>query len=92
VKLIEVTRINDDPVIINAELIEMIEARPDTIITMTTGKKILVAESVSEVVRRVIEYRQIIRPIIRTNVPLDFTECTVVPDPESDVVEKRAGD
>ncbi len=87
--MIEVTRINDDPVILNAELIEMIEARPDTIITMTTGKKILVAESVSEVVRRVIEYRQIIRPIIRTNVPLDFTEYTVVGDAESDVVEKR---
>ncbi len=86
--MIEVTRINDDPVVINAELIEMIEARPDTIITMTTGKKILVAESVSEVVRRVIEYRQIIRPVIRTNVPLSFDECTVVADPEKDVLEK----
>lgn len=89
--MIEVTRINDDPVVINAELIEMIEARPDTIITMTTGKKIIVAESVSEVVRRVIEYRQIIRPIIRTNVPLDFTECTVVEDPQADVIEKKKG-
>ncbi len=89
--MIEVTRINDDPVVINAELIEMIEARPDTIITMTTGKKIIVAESVSEVVRRVIEYRQIIRPIIRTNVPLDFTEYTVVEDPQADVIEKDRG-
>ncbi len=71
--MIKVTRFNDEEVIINAELIEMIEARPDTIITFSNDKKIVVAESAAEVVRRIIEYRQVIRPIIRTNVPLDQT-------------------
>lgn len=71
--MIEVTRFHNEPAIINAELIEMIEARPDTIITMTTGKKIIVTESVEEVVQKVIEYRQAIRPVIRTNAsPLPF--------------------
>ena len=69
--MIKVTRFNEDVVIVNAELIEMIEARPDTIITLTTGKKLLVAEGVADVIRKVIEYRQVIRPILRTNVPLD---------------------
>lgn len=73
--MIEVTRFHDEPAIINAELIEMIEARPDTIITMTTGRKIIVTESVEELVRRVIEYRQAIRPIIRTNAPLLPLNC-----------------
>ncbi|MBC7230074.1 MAG: flagellar FlbD family protein [Actinobacteria bacterium] len=73
--MIEVTRFHDEPAIINAELIEMIEARPDTIITMTTGRKIIVTESVEELVQRVIEYRQAIRPIIRTNAPVLPLEC-----------------
>lgn len=65
--MIRVTRFGDDEIVLNAELIESIEARPDTIITLTTGKKILVTESVMEVVKMIIEYRQVIRPIIRTN-------------------------
>lgn len=74
-ELIEVTRFHDEPAIINAELIEMIEARPDTIITMTTGRKIIVTESVEELVQKVIEYRQAIRPIIRTNAPALPVNC-----------------
>lgn len=70
-KMIEITRFQQDKVIINAELIETLEARPDTIITMTTGKKLLVEESIPEVIKKIIEYRQIIRPIIKTNAPVD---------------------
>lgn len=84
--MIEVTRFHNEPAIINAELIEMIEARPDTIITMTTGKKIIVTESVEEVVQKVIEYRQAIRPIIRTNVPAWTFVCPAKACPQ-DIIE-----
>ncbi len=42
---------------INAELIETIESTPDTLITLTTGKRMMVAEDVSEIVDRVMAYR-----------------------------------
>ena len=89
--VIKVTKFNDEEVIINAELIEMIEARPDTIITFTTGKKIVVSESIAEVIRRIIEYRQVIRPINRTNVPVDKTIDYMDVDRAVDVLDNQGG-
>ena len=63
--MIKLTRLNNAALIINAELIEFVEESPDTIITLTTGQKIMVKESVDEVVERVMEYRRSIasRPL-----------------------------
>ncbi|MFC1732795.1 flagellar FlbD family protein [candidate division KSB1 bacterium] len=60
--MIEITRINQKKMVINAELIEFIESTPDTIITTTTGKKIIVADETDEVVKKVIEYRRLCFP------------------------------
>ncbi|EAX48659.1 flagellar FlbD family protein [Thermosinus carboxydivorans Nor1] len=46
--------------VLNADLIETVEETPDTVITLTTGKKLIVEESMNEVVRRVMEYRRAI--------------------------------
>ena len=56
--MIKVTRLNDSELVINADLIEFVEAIPETIISLTTGKKIMVTESVEEVIARVIAYRR----------------------------------
>ncbi len=56
--MIKVTRLNGQEIVVNAELIEYLESSPDTIIALTTGKKIMVKESVDEVVERIIEYRR----------------------------------
>ena len=56
--MIELTRLQNQKIIINAELIEFIEETPDTMISTTTGKKVMVKESVSEVIDRVIAYRR----------------------------------
>jgi flagellar protein FlbD len=48
----------DHEFVLNAELIETIEETPDTVITLTTNKKLLVEESMDEVVRRVMDYRR----------------------------------
>ena len=56
--MIEVTRLNDKKLIINAELIERIEESPDTIITLTSGSKIIVKESRQEVKNLVILYKK----------------------------------
>ena len=43
---------------VNAERIEFVEAIPDTVITLVSGKKIMVAESVDEVADLVVEYKR----------------------------------
>lgn len=56
--MIMITRLNGTSVMVNAELIELIEHTPDTLITLTTGNKVNVLEPVDEVVRRILEYRR----------------------------------
>ncbi|MBR1815419.1 MAG: flagellar FlbD family protein [Lachnospiraceae bacterium] len=56
--MIEVTRLKGSKIIINAELIEMVEETPDTVITLTSGKKLIVAESSEDVVNLVINYKR----------------------------------
>ena len=59
--MITLTRLNKRVVVLNAELIKMLEATPDTIITLINGDTMVVRESVEEVVRRAIEYARQIR-------------------------------
>jgi flagellar protein FlbD len=56
--MIEVTRLNDTKLTINAELIEKVEESPDTVITLTSGNKIIVKESRQEIKNLVILYKK----------------------------------
>ncbi|MEZ4520600.1 MAG: flagellar FlbD family protein [Thermomicrobiales bacterium] len=56
--MIQLTRLDGSVVTINADLIETIEERPNTIITLTTEKRFVVQESAQDVVERVVAYRQ----------------------------------
>lgn len=56
--MIELTRLNGHPIVINAELIKLVEQNPDTVITLVTGDKLVVREPASEVMRRVLVYRR----------------------------------
>ncbi len=56
--MIKLTRLSGEPFILNAELIEYVEARPDTFVTLTTGQRLVVAESMDEVMRRAVAYQQ----------------------------------
>ncbi len=58
--MIELTKFNDSKITVNAEIIESIEETPDTVITLTTGKKLIVKESRQDVVERVISYKKAI--------------------------------
>ena len=64
--MIRVTRLNDREVVVNADLVEFVESTPETIISMTTGRKIVVKETVEEVVKRVVEYRNRALPVLKT--------------------------
>jgi len=56
--MIQVTRLNHTRVVLNSDLIEEIETTPDTVISLTTGQKIMVLESTEEIVERVRRYRR----------------------------------
>lgn len=56
--MIKLTRLNNDAFYVNCELIEFMEEMPNTVISMASGRKILVNESCEEVKRRVIEYKR----------------------------------
>jgi flagellar protein FlbD len=56
--MIKLTKLNRQPITINAIYIERVEATPDTVISLTTDKKILVLESVAEVTQLVTDFYQ----------------------------------
>ena len=58
--MIQLTRLNHVPLIVNADLIEHVEVTPDTVIALTTGQKFLVLECAEEVIERVIRFRRAI--------------------------------
>jgi len=58
--MIKITLLNGQQLIINAELLEAVETAHDTILTLTTGRKITVHDSSDEIVDKVIAYRQMI--------------------------------
>lgn len=56
--MIKLTRLGGEQFILNAELIQYVEARPDTFVTLTNGERIVVTESMDEVLRRAVAYQQ----------------------------------
>lgn len=56
--MITVTRLDGSEVVVNAELLELVEATPDTHLTLTDGRKLIVKETPDEIVARVIAYRR----------------------------------
>lgn len=59
--MIKLTRLNGDEFVVNADLIRFIESRPDTYVTLTTDDRLIVRESVDEVVHRAISYARALR-------------------------------
>lgn len=58
VTVIRLNRLDGEAFLLNAELIKYVESRPDTFITLTTGDRIVVTQSMDEVLRRTLEYQQ----------------------------------
>jgi flagellar protein FlbD len=56
--MITVSRLNSKKFILNCELIKYIEAIPDTLITLTSGEKLMVKETVEEVIEETMNYRK----------------------------------
>ncbi len=59
--MIALTRLNGQQFVINAEKIRYIESTPDTMVCCDTGEKMMVKESLKEVMRKAIDYNRVIR-------------------------------
>ena len=56
--MIRLTRLGGEAFILNADLIRYVESRPDTFITLTTGERLVVGETMDEVLDRAVRYQQ----------------------------------
>ena len=56
--MIEVSKLNGETCIVNADAIDLIEIIPDTVLVLASGKKILVLDSPEEIVERIVAYKQ----------------------------------
>jgi flagellar protein FlbD len=56
--MIQLTRLNRGPFLLNSDLIEHVETTPDTVITLTNGHQFVVREPADEVVALVVDYRR----------------------------------
>ena len=56
--MIKLTRISKEPFILNADLIRYVESRPDTYITLVSGERVVVLESMDVVLERAVRYQQ----------------------------------
>ncbi|MFP4016768.1 MAG: flagellar FlbD family protein [Halanaerobiales bacterium] len=56
--MIKIIKMDGEEIVVNAELIETVKATPDTVIHLTTGKRILVLDEVDEIIDKVIEYKR----------------------------------
>jgi len=65
--MILLTRLNNQPLTVNSDLIKYVEESPDTLITLLNGEKLLVRESPAEVRQRVVEFR---RSLLQANILL----------------------
>ncbi|MFH1995393.1 MAG: flagellar FlbD family protein [Candidatus Omnitrophota bacterium] len=58
--MIIVTKFDGKELVVNADLVKFVEAKPDTIMTLTTGERIIVKEPRDEVISRIIKYKQLV--------------------------------
>ena len=56
--MIYLTRLNGERIVINIDLIELMEETPDTVVTLTTGKKLVVRERVNKIHEDIIKFRK----------------------------------
>lgn len=59
--MIALTRLSGDRFVLNAELIRTIEERPDTVVTLVNGDRMVVKESSKEIIDRVVDYGRHLR-------------------------------
>jgi len=63
--MIQLTKLNNAPIVVNSDQIEFIEETPDTVITLMNNDKVVVRDRMSEIIEKIIHFRRMIRGIGR---------------------------
>jgi flagellar protein FlbD len=79
--MIQLTRLNNHPLVVNSDLIKFVEQAPDTVITLVNGDKIVVRESAEDVLGRVVQFR---RSVLQGITPWSETGFALPPIDSSD--------
>jgi flagellar protein FlbD len=82
--MIQLTRLNNQPLVVNSDLIKFVEQAPDTVITLVTGEKIVVRESVPQILDRIVQFR---RAVLNGIFPGWDNRVALAPPPESGKLE-----
>ena len=56
--MIQLTRLNGQPIMVNADLIESVEPTPDTVITLVSGNKLIVRDSMDEIEHKIVVFKR----------------------------------
>lgn len=81
--VIELSRLNGHPIVVNAELVKFVEQNPDTVITLVTGDKLVVREPSHEVMKRILDYRwRLLHSGSRSPLPPARLRISALPEPE----------
>jgi flagellar protein FlbD len=56
--MIALRRLNNQPIMVNADLIESLETTPDTVVTLTSGNKLIVRDTMEEIQAKIIDYQR----------------------------------
>ena len=67
--MIQLTRLNGMPIVLNSDLVKTAESSPDTMITLINGEKLIVRESCEDVMERVLEYRARLLALVARRLP-----------------------
>jgi flagellar protein FlbD len=78
--MISLTRLNRTPLYVNPDLIQHMEATPDTVITLTSGNNFMVRETPEEIINRIVSYRRRISRV--ENLSGDRERCLGIADAE----------
>jgi len=84
--MIQLTRLNNQPLVVNSDLIKFVERAPDTVLTLVTGEKIIVRETAEEVLGKIVEFRR----NILSGLPASALEAPTVSLPAVSFVEPKA--
>lgn len=72
--MIELTRLNSHPLVVNSDLIKTIEYAPDTVITLINGEKIVVRETGEDILGRIVAFRR----RVLDGLPMNASGCSSV--------------
>ncbi|MBD3317819.1 MAG: flagellar protein [Chitinivibrionales bacterium] len=79
--MIALQRLNGASFVLNVDLIETLEATPDTVITLINGKKIIVRNGLEDVVRKVVKYKQLCNQSITVLQRTDEDKASTATEP-----------